>query len=130
MSLTNNKFDLKIFLIDKSYSEFRDKNSQEIIDIIKSNHISKLRHKYKDIDLVNPELIHQKETDFELWSYCYNQPKEKFYWRIFLPDELTKSQNFDVVEFSFVLFLKFKSEIYCVISGSGISVIKKFIHPT
>ncbi|MBL7934326.1 MAG: hypothetical protein JNM51_00780, partial [Bacteroidia bacterium] len=124
------KFDLKIFLIDKTYYEFREKNNQEIIDIIKSNHEKKLRHKKTNFSIVKPEISYQKDEEFEYWSYCFNQPKEKFYWKLFLPEELTESQNFDVVEFSFVLFLKYKTEIYCVISGSGMNVIKKFVHPS
>lgn len=124
------KFDLKIFLIDQSYYEFRNKSNQEIIDIIKDNHEKKLRHKFDDLTLIKPEITHINEDPFVFWSYCFNQPKEKFYWKIFLPDELTESQNFDIVEFSFVLFIEFEGKIYCVISGSGMNVIKKFIHPS
>lgn len=124
------QFNLKIFKIDKSYYEFRDKSNQGIIDVITDNHKNKLRHKYDDFTLIKPEISHSVEDSFEFWSYCYNQPKEKAYWKIFLPDELTESQNFDVVEFSFVLFIHHESEIYCIISGSGMSVIRKFIHPS
>lgn len=130
MGLENHKFDLKIFQIDKTYIEFRKKSSQEIIDIILNNHEKKFRHKYKDFKIADPKLIHKTEGRFEFWSYCYNQPTEKFYWKIFLPEELTEKQNFEVVEFSFVLFIKYKDEIYCIISGSGMSVIKKYIHPS
>lgn len=124
------QFNLKIFKIDKSYYEFRDKSNQGIIDVITDNHKKKLRHKFDDLTLIKPEISHVIDEPFEFWSYCYNQPKEKIYWKIFLPDELTESQNFEVVEFSFVLFLQYKSEIYCIISGTGMSVIKKFIHPS
>ncbi|PBQ34578.1 hypothetical protein CNR22_23295 [Sphingobacteriaceae bacterium] len=98
---------------------------------IKENHIKKLRHKFANLDLklVNPQITTHEDGDFKFWSYCYRQPKEKFYWKVFLPDVLTQNQNFDVVEFSYVLFIKYKSELYCVISGSGMSVIKKFLHP-
>ena len=124
------KFDLKVFLIDKSYYEFRGKSNQEIIDIIRDNHEKKLRHKFDDFELVKPQIEHLKEDPFEFCSYCFNQPKEKYYWKIFLPEELTASQNFDIVEFSFVLFIQYQGKIYCVISGSGMNVIKKFIHPS
>jgi uncharacterized protein (TIGR04141 family) len=130
MTLERHKFDLKIFQLDKTYSEFRGKSGQEIVNIILNNHEKKFRHKHKDLKIADPKIIHKIDGKFEYWSYCYNQPTEKFYWKIFLPDDLTEDQNFDVVEFSFVLFIKYNSEIYCVISGSGMSVIKKFLHPS
>ncbi len=123
------KFNLKIFLIDKSYYEFKNKSNSDIIEIIRDNHDKKLRHKFNDLTLIKPEISHQRDEDFEFWSYCFNQPKEKFYWKLFLPENLTEKHNFEIVEFSFVLFILYHNEIYCVISGSGMSVIKKFIHP-
>ncbi|MCU0351541.1 MAG: hypothetical protein MUF43_12065 [Flavobacterium sp.] len=130
MITNGTKFNLKIFQIDRSYYEFREKSSSEIIKIIKNNHEKKLRYKAQDLELVKPKITFQQEGKFEFWSYCFNQPKEKFYWKLFLPDALTENQNFEIIEFSFVLFIHYKSEIYCVISGSGMSVIKKFIHPS
>jgi hypothetical protein len=123
----NTKINLKIFLLNKSYWEFKDKNSQDIIEVIKDNHIKKLHSKFDSLEGVDEYLAYSKEDDFELWSYCYNQPKENFYWKLFLPDELVEKQNFKITEFSFVLFIKYKSAIYCLIGGSGMSVIKKYI---
>jgi uncharacterized protein (TIGR04141 family) len=126
------KIDFKIFKIDKNFYDLREKNYDEIIEIIKENHLKKLRHKFKDFDIkiVNPEISTLIDGDFDFKAYCFRQPKEKFYLKVFLPDELTENQNFDIIEFSYVLFIKYKSEIYCVISGSGINVIKKYLHPT
>lgn len=132
MDIEKFKIDLKIFKIDKNFYDLRDKSYNEIIDIIKDNHLKKLRHKFKDFDIkiVNPEITTLKDGDFDFKAYCFRQPKEKFYLKVFLPNELTENQNFDIIEFSYVLFIKYKSEIYCVISGSGINVIKKYLHPT
>ena len=132
MDIEKFKIDFKIFKIDKNFYDLREKNYDEIIEIIKENHLKKLRHKFKDFDIkiVNPEISTLIDGDFDFKAYCFRQPKEKFYLKVFLPDELTENQNFDIIEFSYVLFIKFKSEIYCVISGSGINVIKKYIHPT
>lgn len=126
------KIDLKIFKIDRYFYELREKNIDEIISIIKENHLKKLRYNLQDFDIkiVDPTITEYVEDDFYFWSYCFRQPKEKFYWKVFLPDQMTKSQNFDIVEFSYVLFIKYKNELYCVISGSGMSVIKKYIHPS
>lgn len=132
MDLEKFKIDFKIFKIDKTFYEFRDKSYDEIIDIIKDNHIKKLRHKFKDFDIsiVKPEITSLIDGDFNFKAYCFRQPKEKFYLKVFLPKELTEDQNFDIIEFSYVLFIKYKEDIYCVISGSGMNVIKKYIHPT
>lgn len=133
MELNNFKIDLKIFKIDKNYFELREKSVDEIIETIKENHIKKLRHKFKDIDLtktVDPQVTKYKDDDFLYWSYCFNQPKEKFYWKVFLPEGLTENQDFNIIEFSYVLFIKYKDELYCIISGSGINVIKKYLNPS
>lgn len=132
MDLEKFKIDFKIFKIDKTFYELRDKSYDEIIDIIKDNHIKKLRHKFKDFDIsiVKPEITSLIDGDFNFKAYCFRQPKEKFYLKVFLPKELTEDQNFDIIEFSYVLFIKYKEDIYCVISGSGMNVIKKYIHPT
>lgn len=134
MSMDFEKFkvDLKIFKIDRNFYELRDKPDNETIEHIKTNHLNKLRHKFSDLDikLVNPEIAIHEEGEFKYWSYCFRQPKEKFYWKIFLPNVLTEKQDFNVVEFSYVLFIKHKGEIYCVISGSGMNVIKKYINPS
>lgn len=132
MDIENFKIDFKIFKIDQNFYELRDQPYSEIIEIVKENHLKKLRHKFKnlDINIVNPEITSFKDGEFDFRAYCFRQPKEKFYLKVFLPDELTKNQNFDIIEFSYVLFIRYKAEIYCVISGSGISVVKKYLHPT
>ena len=132
MDLDHFKIDFKIFKIDQNFYEIRDKSYDETVEIIKENHLKKLRHTFKDFDIkvVNPEIISHKEKGFNFRSYNFRQPKEKFYLKIFLPDELTKDQNFDIIDFSYVLFMRYKKEIYCIISGSGMNVIKKYLHPT
>ncbi len=126
-----NKVDLKIFKLNNSFYEFKDKTIQERIELIKENHIKKLRLKYNldEHHNLRPILTHTIEESFELWSYCYNQPKDQYYWKLFLPEALSEGQNFEISEFSFVLFLKYKANIYCAIGGSGMSVIKKYIDP-
>ena len=85
------KFNLKIFQIDKSYYEFKNKSNSDIIEIIKNNHEKKLRHKFNDLTLIKPEISYQSDGDFEFWSYCFNQPKEKFYWKLFYQKTLQRN---------------------------------------
>lgn len=130
--MLNQKFELKIFKIDKSFYELKNLTNDKIINHITDNYIKKLRHKFKDLDIkiVNPKLTISNVDDFKFWSYSFNQPKEKFYWKLFLPDDLSDNHDFKIVEFSYVLFIEYKNDLYSIISGSGISVIKKYLHST
>lgn len=121
------KFNLKIFLIDKNFYPLKGKNNNEIIESIKDNHKKGLHAKETDLEIVKPTLNHFIENDLEFYTYCYNQPKTQNYWKLFLPDELADNQNFEIVEFSFVLFIIYKSNIYCTVGGSGFNVINTFI---
>lgn len=132
MDLEKFKVELKVFKIDRNFYEVKGKNPNDTIEIIKKNHIAKLRHKLTEFDIkvVDPKITTHEETPFKHWSYCFKQPKEKFYWKVFLPDALTAEQDFNIVELSYVLFIQYKNDIYCVISGSGMNVIKKYIQPS
>lgn len=121
------KFNLKIFMIDKNFYLFKEKNNKEIIEFIKDNHKKGLHAQETNIEVAKPNLNHHIEKDFEFYTYCYNQPKTQNYWKLFLPDELVNNQNFEIVEFSFVLFVIYKSNIYCTVGGSGFNVINTFI---
>ncbi|MCK7590777.1 hypothetical protein M0G43_09340 [Subsaxibacter sp. CAU 1640] len=132
MDIEKFKMDFKVFKIDESFYELRNKGYDDVIETIKNNHIKKLRHKFNNLDikLVDPKITSLVQNEFDFRAYSFRQPKEKFYLKVFLPDELTDDQNFNIVEFSFVLFIKYHGEIYCIISGSGMNVIKKYLHPT
>lgn len=121
------KFNLKIFLINKSFFPLKGKTNKEIIEYIKDNHKKGLHAQETDFNVVKPTLNHFAEKYFEFYSYCYNQPKDQKYWKLFLPDKLGDNQNFEIVEFSFVLFIVYKSNIYCTVGGSGFNVIQSFI---
>ena len=121
------KFNLKIFLINKSFFPLKGKTNKEIIEYIKDNHKKGLHAQETDLNIVKPTLNHYTEKDFEFYSYCYNQPKDQKYWKLFLPDKLGDNQNFEIVEFSFVLFIVYKSNIYCTVGGSGFNVIQSFV---
>lgn len=121
------KFNLKVFLINKNHFELKEKNNKEIIEIITSNHKRSLHAEDADFDVVKPNLNNLIEEDFEFYTYCYNQTKTQDYWRLFLPEELGKDQDFDVIEFSYVLFTIYKSNIYCSVGGSGFKVIQSYM---
>lgn len=121
------KFSLKVFLINKNYFELKEKSNKEIIELITLNHKRSLHAEEVDLEIVKPKLNNHVEEKFEFYTYCYNQTKTQDYWRLFLPDELGKDQDFDVIEFSYVLFTIYKSHIYCTVGGSGFKVIQSYI---
>lgn len=127
MALQNIKFNLKIFQIDRLHYEFRDLDTDEIVELIRVNHKKNLHANNEDLEVVKPSLEKFIDKEFTFYTYCYNQPKDQNYWKLFLPDELIKDQNFDLVEFSFVLFAVYKDNIYCILGGNGINVIKRYI---
>lgn len=127
MALKNIKFNLKIFQIDKLHYELKDLDNEGIIELIRENHKKHLHANKEDMNIVKPSLEKFEDNDYTFYTYCYNQPKDQNYWKLFLPDELVKDQNFDLVEFSFVLFTVYKDNIYCILGGSGINVIKRYI---
>lgn len=127
MALKNIKFNLKIFQIDKLHYELKDLGNEEIIELIRENHKKHLHANGEDLNVIKPNLEKFEDNKYTFYTYCYNQPKDQNYWKLFLPDELIKEQNFDLVEFSFVLFIVYKNSIYCILGGSGINVIKRYI---
>ena len=53
MGLEKIKINLKVFLLEKTYYEFKDKSPKEIIEIIKQNHIRKLNSQFDDLSSLN-----------------------------------------------------------------------------
>ncbi|MEX0810717.1 MAG: DUF6119 family protein [Chitinophagales bacterium] len=126
----NQKFHIKVFKIKESHYLLRDKSFEESVQIIIENHKKHIYAGVDDIDTFNIQFEEGEVEDFKFASYCYNQPEERHYWRLFLPDYIGQDQNFSIIKFSYVLFTSYNNSIYCVIGGSGIGVIKTFINPT
>lgn len=126
MSTEKEKINLKIFSIDKTHIDLRGKSFESIVEIITKNHKLSLKAENKDLDS-SKKLVPYKEDKFNFYSYTFNREKENYYWINFLPKELTSKHNFNVTEFSYVLFIEYNKKIYCIIGGSGVSVIRKYI---
>lgn len=125
MEITDRKVNLKIFSLDKNHKDLRGKKPDDLIMVIVDNHKSRL-HAEK-IDYTPSKFLKIIDDEFSVWSYCFNEEKENFYWKTFLPKEIGEKQNFQVVEFSYVLILQYKDDYYCIIGGSGMTVIKKYL---
>lgn len=117
---------LKIFSLDKNHHSLRGKKPDDVIQEIVSNHKNKL---FQINSAAKADSLLEKyyDGDFKVWSYCFNHTKDNYHWKAFLPSEFGSKQNFEIVEFSYVLFLLYKNEFYCVIGGTGMMVIKKYL---
>ena len=71
MKFDSKKIDLKIFKLNNTFYEFKDKSTTEKIKLIEDNHLKKFRLKY-DLDehhKLRPVITHSTEEDgFEIWS--------------------------------------------------------------
>ena len=122
------KFQIKIFKIKDSHYELKGKSFEEMIEVITTNHKKQIYASEQNPESFNIRYESGEVEDFKFASYCYNQPVEKHYWRYFLPDYIAQDQNFSITKFSYCLFIYYNNNTYCVIGGSGISVIKSFLN--
>ncbi|WP_343566609.1 DUF6119 family protein [Sphingobacterium sp.] len=114
-------YEIKIFQIDRSQYEIRDLDIPKTISEIINQH-------KKRLGIINSNILNYHQDGAKYWSYVYNEDVKKSYWRDFLPLELSAGHDFDVKQISFVLFCNIRSNIFAVVGGSGIRVIKKFLN--
>lgn len=115
--------EIKIFQIDKSQYELRGKSNSAVVDYIVDAHRIKVE-KYSDRGKVLPNL---NKNGAVYQTYTYNESIKDSYWRRFLPKQIAKGV-FDIQQLSFVLFASVGNNVYAVVGGTGIRVIKRFIN--
>lgn len=114
-------YDIKVFQIDRNQFEIRDKDvPNTIIEIIK-------QHKNR-LGITDSNTLNYVKNSSRYWSYVFNEDIKKSYWESFLPYELSYGHDFDIKQISFVLFCNVSNNIFAVVGGSGIRVIKKFLN--
>ncbi len=121
----NFEYEIKIFQIDKSFYELRsfDSNEKKILHIVDEH-----RKKVEDLESVGRP-IHKNEYDnVTYYSYLYNELEKESYWKSFLPSSITEHHNFEIKKLSFVLFASIQNQIFAIIGGGGIRVIKRYIN--
>ena len=124
----NHNFQIKIFKIKREHYQLRGNSFKKSVKIIIENHKKHIHANKDDMDIFNIQYEEGERDGYQFASYCYNQPIESHHWRLFLPDYIAEGQDFRITKFSYVLFIFHNKNIYCVIGGSGISVIKAYIN--
>lgn len=117
--------EIKIFQIDKDFYELKNKGSNEsIIQYIVDEH----RIKVDDIDKIGEAIPRVEYDDVIYYSYVYNEPIQDSYWQSFLPSRISQNHNFEIQKISFVLFAAIRGEIFAIMGGGGIRVIKRYLN--
>ncbi|WOK04297.1 DUF6119 family protein [Imperialibacter roseus] len=117
--------DIKVYQINTSFHELNDKiTSQEKVDHIINDHKERFESPY-DVEDQRSSLVKDQITYF---LYVFNEVDKQSIWKKFLPKEMTQEHDFSIQSSSFALFIVIDSEIFALIGGKGISVIKKYIN--
>lgn len=117
--------EIKIFQIDKYFYELKNLCSNEvIIQYIVDEH----RKNVDDDDNIGVPLPFVEHEDVLYYSYVYNEPIQDSYWQSFLPSTISQNHNFEILKISFVLFASIRGEIFAIMGGGGIRVIKRYLN--
>lgn len=117
--------DIKVYQINTDFYEFKDlANPQDIVEYIINDHQDRFETPYE---------LENQRSDLEIEPikyllYVFNEVDKESIWKSFLPEEITEQHDFSVQSTSFTLFILIESQIFALIGGKGISVIKKFIN--
>jgi hypothetical protein len=122
---SNRLTEIKIFQIDKSFYELRQKGTNEaIVNYIVDEHKAKVG----DFGLIGEPLPNVEQDGTNYYSYVYNEDLKEAYWEKFLPTSITQHHNFEIQKLSFVLFACVNTHIFAIIGGGGIRVIKRYLN--
>jgi len=123
--IQSNHHDIKVYQINTGFHEFNDLTSpEEIVEHIIKDHKERFETPYALED--QRSSLEIEPVNYSL--YVFNEIDKESMWKSFLPKEITKQHDFTIQSSSFALFILIETEIFALIGGKGISVIKKFIN--
>lgn len=121
--MDNWKKQIKLYQVNKNFYSLKDINSSEdVIKHIINYHKSNFESPHEVVNDVSK--LHY--SDIELFFYLFKERDRVSSWKDFLPEEITENHDFKLISTSFVLFSVLDDQIYALIGGKGISVIKRF----
>jgi uncharacterized protein (TIGR04141 family) len=121
------KQNVKLYKIDTLFYELRDiKSVVDKIQYVVNDH----RTRNDKIEELNQPLSNFQIEGFTYHLYVFSQNQSVSTWKDFLPQKLTKGEDFYLQETSFVLFIEAANDIYAMIGGTAIQVIKRYINTT
>ena len=121
------KQNVKLYKIDTQFYELRDiKSFVHKIQHIVNDH----RTRNDKTEELNQPLPSFQRDDFTYHLYVFSQNQSVSTWKDFLPSHLTRDEDFYTQETSFVLFIEAADDIYAIIGGTGIQVIRRYLNAT
>lgn len=114
--------DIKVFQINCDHYELRILSIVDkvkfIIDSHKNNHKEGAKYSIDEFERDNTKYI----------LYQYSELKEESNWKGFLTEMLSNEMDYQLKQFSFSLFAINNGNIFVIIGGNSLQVIKKFIN--
>jgi len=118
---------IKIYQINTNFYELSPLSSmKEKVNKIIEYHRKSLRN----IENEEPNLTTTDIGNITYIMYVFNEVERESNWKYFLPTEITSGHSFNIQSTSFVLFALIENNIYALIGGRGIAVIKRYINHT
>lgn len=119
--------DIKVYQINLAFHELATDTTPEakILSIV-DNHRTATDNT-RQLGQHLPEML---KDDIKYQFYIFNQIERESTWKRFLPAEIVGAEDFAVQTASFVLFAIFNNNVFAIIGGSGIMVIKRYLNHT
>lgn len=117
---------VKIYKINTSFYEIREYSLTDIINYIVNRH----RQKTKKTNELGEALSKFEKDDLTYHLYTFTTELIDSPWKEYLPQKLTENENLSIQQPSFVLFVENKRDIYVIIGGYGLHVVKRFFNHT
>ncbi|MBG25664.1 MULTISPECIES: DUF6119 family protein [Croceibacter] len=117
--------EIKIFQINRDFYELKNiGGAEKTINFIVDKH----RELVDDLKSIGVKIPKTNFDEVDYYSYVYNETLKDSYWKNYLPSTIAQNHNFDVLKISFVLFASIKGDIFAIVGGGGIRVIKRFMN--
>lgn len=120
------KYEIRIFQVDKTFYEFKDYvSTQQIVQHIVDAH-------RRSVDENNPDIgihingIHRHGITY--FTYVYNENEKDSHWASYLPLDLITEHSFTIQQLSLVIFAEIGSNLFAVVGGTGIRAILRYIN--
>lgn len=114
--------DIKVFQINGDHYELRSLSVNDKVRFIINNH----KNNHKEGTIYSVDEFERDNTNYVL--YQYSELKDESNWKGFLTEMLSNKMDYQTKQFSFALFAINNDNIYVIIGGNSLQVIKKFIN--
>lgn len=116
---------IKVYQIDLNHYELASLgNHREKINLIIDYH----KENFKSTVELQNSYSESRIGDIDYYLYVFNEVEKESLWKKFLPDSLTRHNQFSIQSTSFSLFIHCEGEIFVIIGGRGLAVISRHMN--